>query len=244
GPMYNRDGTPRASWFDPLGFAGLDKTPPPSSEASILRGQVAGLRKTQAGLAAAMTSQTEGLQELGAVWEAMEGKPHLAKKHAALGLEIRAKAAELTTIRKDFSQNQVVLDGLSLRLKEIQSEAPTDPQAHIQHRAYPVPASPVSSAVEMWAAISIALMFFAIAALLVFAPREVLPGIVLLIIAFGLVESVLRRTFASSLGNVGILLALTSVLVLAFAYWQIALAALLVAVGFILIVQRIRELRN
>lgn len=29
GPMYNRDGTPRGSWFDPLGFSGLDKVPPP-----------------------------------------------------------------------------------------------------------------------------------------------------------------------------------------------------------------------
>lgn len=29
GPMYNRDGSPRGSWFDPLGFAGLDKVPPP-----------------------------------------------------------------------------------------------------------------------------------------------------------------------------------------------------------------------
>jgi hypothetical protein len=244
GPMYNRDGTPRASWFDPLGFAGLDKTPPPSSEASILQGRVAELRKTQAGLSQAMASQTEGLQQIGAVWKGMEGKPHLAKKHAALGLELRAKAAELTNVRKEFSQNQVVLDGLTLRLKEIKSGAPTDPQAHIQHRASPVPASAVSSAVEMWAAISIALMFFAVAALLVFAPHFVLPGVIVLIIAFGLVESVLRRTFAISLGNVGLLLALVSLVVLGFAYWQIALAALLAAVGFILIVQRIRELRN
>ena len=29
GPMYNRDGSVRAAWFDPLGFADLDKVPPP-----------------------------------------------------------------------------------------------------------------------------------------------------------------------------------------------------------------------
>jgi hypothetical protein len=242
--MYNRDGTPRASWFDPLGFAGLDKTPPPSKEAAILRARVAELAKSQVQLGRSMATQTEALQQMGAVWKGMEGKPHLAKKHAALGGEIRSKAAELTNLRKDFSQTEVVLDGLRLRLKEIQSGAPTDPQAHIQHRASPVPASAVSGAVEMWAAISIALMFFAVAALLIWAPEFVLPGIVVLIIAFGLVESLLRRTFAAALGNVALLLALVSLLVLGFAYWQIALAGLLAAIGVILIVQRIRELRG
>jgi hypothetical protein len=244
GPMYNRDGTPRASWFDPLGFAGLDKTPPPSKEASILRARIAELGKAQAKRSQTMAAQTESLQQLGAVWKGMEGKPHLAKKHAALGDEIRSKAAELTGLRKDFSQDEVVLDGLRLRLKEIQSGTPTDPQAHIQHRASPVAASAVSGAVEMWAAISIALMFFAVAALLVWAPGFVVPGIVVLIIAFGLVESVLRRTFAASVGNVAILLALVSLVVLAFAYWRIALAGSLAAVGVILILQRIRELRG
>jgi len=244
GPMYNRDGTPRASWFDPLGFAGLDKTPPPSQEAAILRRQVADLRKTQAQLGASVAEKTDYLQRMGAVWKGMEGKPHLAKKHSALGQEIRTKGGELTSARKDHSQNQVVLDGLTQRLKEIQSGAPTDPQAHIQHRASPVPASPVSGAVEMWAALSIALMFFGVAALLIWAPAFVLPGLVVLIISFGLVESVLRRTFAISLGNVALLLALVSLVVLVFAFWQIALAGLLVAVGVILLFQRIRELRG
>jgi hypothetical protein len=244
GPMYNRDGTPRSSWFDPLGFAGLDKTPTPSKEATILRARVAELARSQAKLARAMAGQTEALQEMGAVWKGMEGKPHLAKKHAALGEEIRTKAAELSGQRKEFSQNEVVVDGLRLRLKEIQSGTPSDPQAHIQHRASPVAASAVSGAVEMWAAISIALMFFAVAALLIWAPSFVLPGIVVLIIAFGLVESMLRRTFAASVGNVAILLALVSLIVLGFAYWQVALAGLLAFIGVVLIGQRIRELRG
>jgi hypothetical protein len=174
----------------------------------------------------------------------MEGKPHLAKKYASLGAELKSKAAELTTARKDHSQNQVVLDGLSHRLKEIEDGALTDPQAHIEHRASPVPASPVSAAVEMWAALSIALMFFAVAALLVWAPQAVIPGIVVLIIVFGLVESVLRRTFAASAGNVAVLLALIALVVLGIAFWQIALAGLLAAVGVILLLQRIRELRG
>jgi hypothetical protein len=244
GPMYNRDGTPRASWFDPLGFAGLDKTPPPSREADILRSHIADLKKTQKQQEGTAAERMEELQQLGALWRGMEGKPHLAKKHAALGVDLRAKASELTSVRKDLSQNRVVLDGLGQRLNEIETDVPTDPQAHILHRASPVPASAVSRTVEMWAALSIALLFFGVAALLIWSPQAILPGIVVLVIAFGLVESVMRRTFAVSLGNVAIFLALATIVVLGIAYWQIALAALLAGVGVILLLQRLQELRG
>jgi hypothetical protein len=244
GPMYNRDGTPRASWFDPLGFAGLDKTPPPSREAEILRRDVADLGRTQKQLEATAAERMEDLQHLGALGKGMEGKPHLAKKHAALGEDMRTKANELTSVRKELSQNRVVLDALRQRLKEIEAGVLGDPQAHIQHRASPVPASAVSRTVEMWAALSIVLLFFGVAALLVWVPEAVLPGIALLVIVFGLVESVMRRTFAVSLGNVAIFLALVTLVVLGIAYWQVALAALLVGVGIILLLQRLQEIRG
>ena len=80
--------------------------------------------------------------------------------------------------------------------------------------------------------------------MLIWVPQAVLPGIVVLVIAFGLVESVLRRTFAASLGNVALLLALVTLVYLGIAFWQIALAGLFVAVGVILVRQRLRELRG
>ncbi len=244
GPMYNRDGTPRGSWYDTLGFAGLDKTPPPPREGPILRGRLAELKKTQKALETVIDAKTDELQRLGTLWQGMEGKPHLAKRHAALGTEIRAKSGELSSLRRDYTQNSVVLDSLSHRLEEINRGVVTDPQAHIQHRATPVPASAVSRAVETWAAISMSLLFFGVALLLVFEPQAVLAGVVILAIAFGLVESVLRKTFAASMGTVTAFLALVSVLLLIVTFWQIALAALFAAVGSILIWQKIQELRG
>ena len=244
GPMYNRDGTPRASWFDTLGFAGLDKTPPPPLEGSILRARMAVLRKTQKGLESDIESRTDELQRLGVMWRGMEGKPHLAKRHATLGAEIRAKSGDLSSKRKEHSQNSVMLDSLDYRLEEIDRGLVTDPQAHIQHRASPVPASAVSRAVETWAAISMSLLFFGVAALLIFRPQAVLIGVVILAIVFGLVESVLRKTFAASIGSVTVLLAVASILILGINFWQIALAALFAAVGWILIWQKIQELRG
>jgi hypothetical protein len=244
GPMYNRDGTPRASWYDPLGFAGLDKIAPPSREAAILRSRIAERTKAQKKLESEIDRKTDELQNLGTLWRAMDSKPHLAKRHEALGKEIRTKGKELSEVRKELAQSRIVLDGMRQRLEEIRRSAPTDPQAHIRHRAHPIVPTPASAALEAWASFSIALLFFGVAALLVFAPGAVLPGIVLLVIGFGLVESALRRTFAVNLGNLTALLALLSLVLVAIAYWQIALAALFAAIGAVLVWQKVQELRG
>jgi hypothetical protein len=181
GPMYNRDGTPRASWFDPLGFAGLDKTPPPSSEPAILRGQVADLRKTLKALEASAAERTEELQRLGAVWKGWKAS-RTWPRSTPLGVELRQGRGS-DDGPQDLSQNRVVLDGLLLRLQEIE-RAPRSPGAY-SATSLPVPASPVSRAVEMWAALSIALLFFGVAALLVWAPQASCRHVIL-VIAFGL----------------------------------------------------------
>ncbi len=53
GPKFNRDGRPRQSWIDPVGFAGLQAVPPPSREAAVLADQNADLgARARAGPAA------------------------------------------------------------------------------------------------------------------------------------------------------------------------------------------------
>ena len=44
GPMYNRDGSVRPSWYHPLGWAGLDKVPTPTMELHIVRQRLDELR--------------------------------------------------------------------------------------------------------------------------------------------------------------------------------------------------------
>ena len=37
GPMYNRDGTVRRAWYDPVGWAGLDDVTPPDREIAVVQ---------------------------------------------------------------------------------------------------------------------------------------------------------------------------------------------------------------
>jgi hypothetical protein len=90
GPMYNRDGTPRGSWYDPLGFAGLDKVPPPPQALRMLEENRQEISRRQAELEKLVPQKAAALQSLGTKAKGMESNPHLARLYAALQKEIAA----------------------------------------------------------------------------------------------------------------------------------------------------------
>ncbi|MBU2611869.1 MAG: hypothetical protein KJ606_13125, partial [Chloroflexi bacterium] len=83
GPMYNRDGSPRSSWYDPLSFAGLDKVPPPPQALELLKSNCDKVVRRQEELEKLVSEKAGELQSLGIEMKGMEGNPHLAKQHAA-----------------------------------------------------------------------------------------------------------------------------------------------------------------
>ena len=47
GPMYNRDKTISREWFDPVGWAGLDKVPTRAEELEVITGRQAEIEERQ-----------------------------------------------------------------------------------------------------------------------------------------------------------------------------------------------------
>ncbi len=84
GPMYNRDGTPRGAWYDPLGYAGLDKVPPPPDVLRLLEQDCADVSLRQKSLEQAIPDKARALQSLGVELRSMEGNPHLGRPHQVL----------------------------------------------------------------------------------------------------------------------------------------------------------------
>jgi len=106
GPMYNRDGSPRGSWYDPLGFSGLDKTPPPPQELPFIEMRVGEVEARQQAITAELELKARDVQELGIQLRAMDGNPHLALQYAAAKRETNALAEQVTTLRREYSQNE------------------------------------------------------------------------------------------------------------------------------------------
>jgi hypothetical protein len=245
GPMFNRDGSPRPSWFDPLGFAELDKLPPPPLELALLEAECAALATRQDEVAVLIPREVATLQQLGIRLESMEGSPHLAAEHEKLEKRVAQLAAKVKALRRERSENEAVLDGLRRRLERLRAGRRDNPRAHIRHAAEPVPPAQMrfSRAAELWAAVSLSLLLVGVVALIQFAPEDAWAGVVVLLIALVVGESILRATFVRTVNRVAVILAIVATVILVIHFWKWVLIGGLIGLAAFLILQRVRELR-
>jgi hypothetical protein len=245
GPMYNRDGSPRASWYDPLGFAGLDKVPPPPQGLRMLEENCQEVSQRQAELDKLIPKKAAMLQSLGIKLKSMEGNPHLARQHAALEKEVNVFSNEVHVLRRESSENTTLLQGLTRQLERMRTGRQDDPRAHIRHLAVPDDPTQVlrfDRAAETWAAISLSLLLFVIAGLIFFTPRYIWAGLAIALILFVVAESILRGAFVLTIGRITLILAMLATVILFLHFWKWIILAALLAIGISLMVQRLREL--
>lgn len=246
GPMYNRDGTPRSSWYDPLGFSGLDKVPPPPQELPLLETRITELTARQAEIAAALEPETAMLQELGIQLRSMQGNPFLQIAYENLQLEVNKRSENVKTLRREQSENAAQLGTLRRRVEKLRAGIPDDPRAHIVHLGKPVSTSQMrfNRLAETWAAVSISALLIGIVLIFLFEPRLFLPGLVFMLVTFILLESILRGTYVNTINTLAVILAVIGVLILVFYYWQQILLVGLVVAAVFLLVQKLREIRE
>jgi hypothetical protein len=244
GPLYNRDGSPRSAWYDPLGFAGLDKVPPPPEVQRLLEKNRAEVSSRQAALKTLIPDKAGELQSLGIKLRSMEGNPHLEKQHAAMLRRMTALAEEVRALRREYSENFAMLEGLSTRLERQRRGVGEDARAHIRHLA--VPSATIRKRLdrlgEAWAAISLSLLLFGIVGLLFLDPRFLGAGLIILTILFVVIESILRRAFIQTVSELTALLAIVACAILVIHFWFWLIIALLLGIATFLLLQRIREL--
>jgi hypothetical protein len=245
GPMYNRDGSPRSSWFDPLGFAELDKVPPPRVELGFLETETEKLATRQEELTESVARRTGALQRLGVRLESIKESPHLAGLYQRLSQEVAALAAEVKDLRRERSENEAVLDSMRRRLERLQGGERDDPRAHIRDAAVPLPPAQLrfGKIAEFWSAVSLSLLLLGLVGVILFAPEYALPGAAVLLIAVVVGESILRATFVRTVNRVAVILALVAAVILALRFWKPVLLALLAGMALFLLLQRVRELR-
>jgi hypothetical protein len=243
GPMYDRDGSPRPSWFDPLGFAGLAEVTPPPGELEVMEGECGRLEARRGELERLIAHETLLLRQLGVRLKSMAGSPHLASESARLEVQALEQAATLTGLRRERSENDAVLEELRRRVERPRDE--DDARAHIRRAAEPVPPSKMRFArvAELWAALSISALLVGLAVLILASPSNVWAELIILLITFVVGESVLRGTFVRTINRVAVILALVAVVVLFVQYWEIVLVVLLIGLAVFLLYQRFLEFR-
>jgi hypothetical protein len=241
--MFNRDGTPRGAWYDPLTYAGLNRLLPPPQEMQQLKAEQRRLSRRRRNLTLEIDERLGELQARGATRLAYDGFPALQREAEALDHDLATEAAALKALRRERAQNETVALALRRRSAKLRRGADDPPQAHIQLLQTPSTMDQLRFArlTEFWSAITIGLLVIGLLLLVRFAPGWLLAGGLILLVVVALIESILRGTYPTVIRNVTMGLAALAALLLIYEYFGTILISVLVVGVLVLTLQNLRE---
>jgi hypothetical protein len=227
-----------------LGFAGLDRVPPPPEVLPRLEQNLSEVSNRQTSLDTLIPQQAGDLQTLGIRLSSMESNPHLAKQYAATERKMAALSEQVRSLRREYSENSALLESLTSQLEWRRRGLRDDPGAHIRHLIMPTRTSErrYERVGEAWAAVSLSLLLIGIVGFLLVAPRFLVAGLTVMTLLFVLIESVLRSAFIQTVSEITALLAVVASVILLVHFWHGILVGVLLAVAAFLLFQRLREL--
>ena len=246
GPMYERSGEPRLSWYDPLGFVGLDKEPPPPAAQELLGQNKARIEQRQNELGALIVQRLNEIHVLSVEMAGMEGNPNLVARHTRLTEQVAVLAEDLHALQRESAENQAVLEALAHKIARTAEGRKADPRAHIKQLAQPVPSTDIRfhRIAEAWGAVSLSLILLGLVALLVVARDRLWIGLVVMTGAVIMLEAILRGRYVPTIGTVAVILAIISAVLVVVHYWLWMIVIILAVVALFLLFQKLRELKD
>lgn len=247
GPMYNRDGSVRRAWYDPVGWAGLDKVTPPEVLLERVLQEEAELRQRQRVTRAAVEEKARELQSLGIQAAAMRMQPHLYKLYTAQQERIAALGQELNQLRASLAGDETLLEALNYYARQLREGREPEPlRAHLRrpHRPPSEERLRATRLAEFWAAASVGLLMVIFFILITVGRRYLLIGLVTMIALVTFIEASFRGRLTRFITSVTISTAIVAALVVFYEYfWQIVEIGVLVT-GIYILWENLRELRR
>jgi hypothetical protein len=245
GPMYNRDGSVRVSWFDPLAWAGLDKVPPPGEALMVLDRQRNKLKDLRNSVENEILFKSRELSGLGIEASAMDGYPHMEKIHDKHKARIHTLSNELTALRRDITVYDAKLEVIDYQEARLMVGDMGPLRAHL-HRAHH-PSSEVELRMgflaELFSSISVGILMMGIVLLIVFAREYLLFGLAAMIGLIIFIESSFRRQLTRLVISLTVGLAVVTALILLWEFfWQIVVGGVMLA-GLYIMWENLREMR-
>lgn len=219
GPRYERNGTIRTSWADPVGWAGLDKVPPTErARREAVQARLSELDGLIGDLDAEIAAGQEELRRAAVV-----AKPvPLEQSVAALRVRRREAVNERDLIRQA-------------------PDRPAGPHDHLRHRALPDTATPTNALLRFWsgASLSVLLILLGLALLVNLASVPwILIGAVAIVMG---IEALLRGRLALFLLGFAILVGLGVLVWLFFTHLRLAFGVLALVAAIAIGVANLRN---
>ncbi len=242
GPMYERSGAIRRSWYDPLGWAGLDKLFPPSVLPEEIDERLAAVRGKLTELGTRIANERERLRVLSLDLEALRAAEHFSgvyeEKERQL-LEQQQGFQALVKQQVDLTETRSALLQYKRRIDAGDLGPPT---AHISHAHHPTPPIRQHRVLEFWAAISGALALLGFGYLIIYRPKYWFLLTIIVAVAFGFVDALARGRADRYLAGLTVALAIINSIILFIEYWQIALILPIVFLVVFMLRDNLREM--
>jgi hypothetical protein len=245
--MYNRDGSVARPWYDPVGWAGLDKVPPPTETLHTVREQQATVAARRAALQAEVEEKSRQLKGLGVEAAAARGQPHLRALHEANRTQIGVLSEEVNRLRAQVAADGVLSESLGIYADRLRDGEREPARAHISRAQQPASETRLraSRLAEAWAAASVGLMLIVFILLANYERGEYLTfALAAAISLFLFVEAGFRGRLTNLVTSAALGLAVVAALVLIYQFfWRIVVAAVLI-LGIYVLWANLRELRR
>jgi hypothetical protein len=250
GPRYERNGSVRLSWSDPLGWAGLLKVSPTSEELGPpLRERVTMLKGDLATHDRAIAAKLAELRRVAAEVRSLEA-------HGRAGTLTQSRRAEMVTLEAKLEAEIAVrtsaAEELDIHLDTLRHPpGPDGPQAHLAHKPERRTKEQLQRRtrfLRLWAAVSTPLLLAMVPVILLAQPLAVITTIAVFGYVFLAVEAVAWRRLLSFLASTLLLAAVAAVVLLLVEvipqYWKSGVSALFAAAALALLVGNLGDLRK
>ena len=228
GPRFERDGSIRRSWMDPLGYAGLHKVAPPSQADAI---------------------RTRRLDALEIEASALHARLESARLRLRAGELVGGLApAASTALEEELERYREQDAGLRAERRRLQvgRRPATDLRAHLQH--VPIPDRPTwslrSRLLNTWVTISVPMLFM-LAGLVIPLHRYIGFWALIIVVAMVAVEAVLRQqviSFVKVLVAIAVVVGVIGIAVyFAVRDWRWTLMAVLAGTGVLVLAANLKE---
>ena len=246
GPMYNRDKSVSRAWYDPVGWAGLDKVAPPTETLEAILEQRADIISRCGALRTEIEGKSRQLKKLGAELAAMRDRSHLDAPYREGTRRVAELSGELNRLRGKLATDEAISESLAEYADRLRAGERDQARAHISRAHKPASEDElrVSRVAEAWAAISVSLMLISFVGIAMFEREHLISMLVFSIAFFAFVEAGFRGRLVNlvSSANIGLAVVATLIIIYEF-FWQLVVAAVLV-IGLYVLWDNLRELRR
>ena len=246
GPKYARDGRPRQSWIDPVGFVALDATPPPGQAAGILEGRIESLQSDRAEELAKVDELSARAQALGTQVVALQRAGRSQAFIDTIAKQRDDAVSELTAARAHAEVVGETIVEARDQIARLAAGDIGDPRSHLHMVVRPQSQRDIrrSRLLDFWSAIGVGLAVIFIGVVLVFDPGRIWLALLIVAVGYLAIETIIRRRVLQTLLDITLILAGISLILIVIQNLVLVLALGVVAVGFVILRDNVRELRS